>query len=384
MSNYIYGLNPTKYGGKQHDFLAQSNLVIDTAVDNFCLAVKEGKDLTKLFYNTMELFGDTRHEIAKLHHTDDAFRFGKRRDQCGEGELSKFYMCGMTPLYDPYHAYNPPVIEMMQKHLKKMKHTNKEFQQVELKVAGEKCLDRNFSMDFSILTYDELKKWNTVNYEKYEELCQLCGVAKTVKESASVEDLLNGLCENMKLMEILKKKSPANYKKLKLNGLMSNMYGIRPKNKKSDWALVTLRLEINGQMFALSQYLTWMYRDYIKDPVERMKDRSVVAIVHQDPFLIEPMLKDISKVFKAALEWNGQDVKELINTVALFEYEFVHCMPHYRGDGAIAEWFERAIFRYHHYEVNYDQNKMVTFEAYTSTLKDFVEKYGKLVNITKI
>src|SRR5215207_5870975 len=113
MSNYIYSLDSAKYGGEQKDFLKLSDTLLGTTVENFHSAVKEDKDLTKLFYNTLEFFGNTRHEIAKLHATDKAELFGMRRDQ------GKVFGCSMTPLYDPYHAYNPVVIETMQKHLKK-------------------------------------------------------------------------------------------------------------------------------------------------------------------------------------------------------------------------------------------------------------------------
>lgn len=387
MSNYVVNFESNKYGGQQEEFLKQSNEIINLAVKKIQAATLEKKDLVQLFHETLAFFGEARHRIAIAHKTPKAELFGIRRDE-------KFQSIAYTtPLCGAYYEYNPRVLNVMQTHLKKMNHSLREFHQTELEVKEDKYLGRNFSMEFSILT-ETVKHMNKYHsYENYIRLCALIGIKPEAPEGeADVKDengrllpvCMNKLLSNREAMIVLKKKFPEEYKRLKLYLVILQMRFLAPHKKKSDWALTTLRLEVDGKMYAISQYLTWMYRDFKDDPVERMLNHSISTILHQDPFLIDAMLADIAKIFKKAIEWNGKDLNELMQDVALLEYEFAHSMPHSRGSGAIAEWIETAIFRFHGYHVRYNQKKMVTFEAYVSSLKQFVENYKTMIFLEKV
>ena len=60
------------------------------------------------------------------------------------------------------------------------------------------------------------------------------------------------------------------------------------------------------------------------EPVERMKGRSQIAILHQDVFLIEATLKNISQIFEKAVLWNSktEDLSILKDEVGLISLYF--------------------------------------------------------------
>ena len=185
-------------------------------------------------------------------------------------------------------------------------------------------------------------------------------------------------------MQELKKTSFKDYKCLKISVLILRIRNDFPNELKSDWVFVTTRCEVDGKMYGLSQLCTWIYRDYKIDPIDNMTERSVISHIYQDPFLVEPMLDDIAKIFKWAIEWDGENIGDLKNRVALFRYEFAHTMPDERGSAAEAEWFERPIYLYHGYKVTYVPEKMVDLEGLTSSLKTFVDNYDSMIQLEKI
>jgi hypothetical protein len=152
-----------------------------------------------------------------------------------------------------------------------------------------------------------------------------------------------------------------------------------PSNLKSMYVLATNRLEVDGKLYAMSQYLTWMYCDYSEDPVDRMVKHSKVMVIHQDTFLIETTVKNIAKIFKESVLWNRDkdSLADLKNKVALLRYEFAHSMPFVRGSAAIAEWLEAAIYHHHGFtEFRHSKTSLTDLEALTSlTLEDFMKRY---------
>lgn len=382
MSSFVIERQPLKYGNQQEDWLKRSAAIVQKASERVKLAVSRGEDLTKLFHEIMKTFGDERQAIAQDHKTKEAHFFGKRRDSADASGLPM-----LTPLFDPYDKYNKPVITLMQMHLVPLKHPFKTFIEREKEVNFGSFLGKKFSMKFEILSPDsqEDKFFNLNSYEQYVEICQICGIKPKEKSNPVSKLVKEDFFDKRDIMGILKQKSPDLYKKLRLLTPLLHLRTLEQDRRKSDWVLVTLRLEVEpGKMYALSQYLTWLYRDFKLDPIGRMTYHSIAAIIHQDQFLIGKMLESIAVIFKQAIEWDRKNTSELMNTVASFEYQFAHCMPHIRGSGAIAEWLERTIFQFHGYNVTYDQSKMVTFEAYVSTPEGFAKNYPSMVKLSKL
>jgi hypothetical protein len=157
------------------------------------------------------------------------------------------------------------------------------------------------------------------------------------------------------------------------------------KNLKSHFALATVRLEINSKLFSLSRYLTWMYVDEATDPVERMLQNSVVRIIHQDNFLIDDTLQAIAELFEKAVRWDNktESLDELKRKVALFRFTYAHCMPCCRGDGAIGDWLELALYRFHGFvNTEYNHDKLACFETLSSlSLSRYLKRYNSIIDV---
>src|SRR5262249_40660146 len=146
------------------------------------------------------------------------------------------------------------------------------------KIAAEKYTGKNFSKSYSvgceIFTDSNRNQWYPFQtYDEYVTLCKLANVTPQANPSdGKVLNLLSDLMHDMKAMQQLKKSSIESYKRLTLLLPMGHMYNAEyARNlRKSDWVLLTHRLEIDGKMIALSRLFTWMYRDFREDPVDKM------------------------------------------------------------------------------------------------------------------
>ena len=378
MSTYIIERDPTRFGGQQQAFVEASNAIVKNATDLFRNASLSNQDLIQLFFSTLGFFGASRNSIAVSHETDSAEDFGVRRDR-----KEDFIPSAETCLGGPYSEYNERLLSVIQKQLKTMEYDKADFKQTKSQVSFDPCLGRRSMMDYTIIT-PELKNWEKVTFtdEDYERIREISEVPRALEDDRY--DRYVQLLGNKDAMQKLREKSPEDYRRLKLFACFLWLRKEYPMARKSDWIHVTVRSLVNGKMQDLSEYLTWVYRDFENDPVDQMTGRSIVAILHQDPFLIETMLDDMAKIFKNAIEWNGKNLKDLKDQVALFRYELSHAMPFNRGGSAVAEWFERALYATHGMKVTYNPKKMVDLEALTSTLKEFVDNYDTMITLTKI
>jgi len=367
--------DPTRFGGQQQAFVDASNAIVKNAAGQFRNASAQSQDLIQLFFRTLDSFAASRHNIAVSHKTPDVELFGIRRDR-----KEFFGPLFATVLGGPYSEYNDRLLPVIQKQLRRMEHDVFDFQQTKSQVYSERSLGRRTMMDYSILT-QEVNSWQNINYseEDYERLYKLCEATPDDEEHPYPH-----LTKNITAMQKLREKSPNDYRRLTLLTALQKLRRMYPDYLKSDWIHVAVRSPINGKMRDLSEYLTWANRDFVEDPVDHMTGRSIVAILHQDPFLLETMLDDLAKIFKNVIAWDGKNLKSLKDQVALFRYEFSHAAPFRRGSAAVAEWFERALYGAHGFKVAYNPDKMVDLEALTSSLKEFVDNYDSMITLTKI
>ncbi len=379
-SNYFFNRNPQRFGSQQEDYLNQVNEIVSATADRIHDTVNKKSDLTQLFHDLLDSLGTTRHNIAQQHGTRNAEIYGQRRDR---NTVEKSIMT--TMLYEAYGEYNQPLMARLQNYLRKMPHTDRAFQQTELKVPGKPCLGRKTSTDIAILSAEKMKEWSAeYSRENYERICDLCAITP-LDTSYTLEQLFKHL-STKDVMRVIKEKSIDDYKRLKTTSIFLD---IREQfaGKKSDWVLATERCEIRGKMYALTQYITWMYRTYTDDPVELMTTRpdpTVISLIHQDVFLIQETLNDIADLFKQAIEWDGKNTQELTDLVGLINYLFAHSMPFIRGSAAIAEWLEMAIYRYHGLDLQYNEATSINMEALVQPLNEFIEKYPSMIKIEPI
>jgi hypothetical protein len=305
------------------------------------------------------------------HGTLSPEEFGWRRDGTEEFRLNRSNLLDGT-----YSEYNKRLLPAIQKQLKKMKYNLTDFQQTKSQVQFDRCLGRRTIMDYSILT-QEYKNWDRDPFDM--GLYELCEVPLHKRDGK-----IASFMRNKEAMQKLRERSPNVYRRLRLESAKMPLENTSPEHAKSDWIHVALRSPINGKMLVLSEYLTWANRDFVTDPVDQMTGRSIISILHQDPFLIETMLDDMAKIFKKIIEWNGKNLKDLKDQVALFRYEHAHAMPFKRGSSAVAEWFEGALYGMHGMKVAYNPEKLVDLEALTLSLKEFVDNYDTMITLPKI
>lgn len=381
-SNYFFNRSPERFGSQQADYILRTKESVTEAVDKINTALNSNKDLTQIFYDTIDYFGNIRHNIAREHGTSSAELYGIRRDS---DSVSVSMM--ITSLGSVYSEYNVKLLAKVQNYLRSMKHNISAYQQTELKVPGRSSIGRHTSTDVSILTIEKKDDWSFISmtFSDYERICEICSIEPLDIKTHCLEECINHLFRT-DCMRLIKQHSINDYKRLKMFFVMKDLY-IQFPGKKSDWVLVTTRCEIQGKMYALTQYVTWMYRTLRDDPVEFMTTRSdptVVTLIHQDVFLIKETLKEIANLFKQAINWDKANIHDLQNIVALISYLFAHAMPFKRGSAAISEWLEMAIYQYHGYELEYREDVSINMEALILHLDEFIDKYSSMIKLEPI
>lgn len=381
---YIVNREPEKYGGKQEDYVERVREIVASTVQSFNEAKGQGWDFEQLFHDTLAALAAERVQLAEDHGTRKAELYGLRRDiEEEKSPIASHVPFSFTPLGHAYIEYNRQLLLKLQAVLKTMNHSQREFIQKQKKIEEGGALGRAFSSEYNIFSVENQAEWAAwPTYETYLKICEHCEVSP-VEESHFSLEVFNELISdrNKVMLRKLKGKDISLYKKVKLTLAIFEIRNSFNEWKKSDWLMVTQRLEVDGKMYTISEHLTWMYRDFVEDPVDHMTGKSVVSLVHQDIFLIEPMLQDMAKIFKEAMQWDGKELKSLKGRVALLEYEFAHAMPFYRGSAAISEWLESAIYAFHGYQLSYAPDKMVNLEALTSSIKGFSENYDKMIQL---
>lgn len=374
-SHYFFKRCPDRFGSQQRNYLKRVARIVERTAANIQDAVIKQHDLKHLFHDLLRDLGTERHRIAMSHDTESAEMYGQLRDT-----PDAFGVFMYTSLYDIYREHNQQLLHRIQNYLRQIPHTALSFEKNNMQVIEEPCLNTQTSAEISIFTC-QTKDYRGPEYYRsyYEQMCHMCSITP-LKRSDSIEDCLNHLMSK-EVMALIREKSIEDYERIKLDFVRRDMYTLFP-GKKSDWVLMTQHCEINGKMYALTQYLTWMSRNQKDDPVELMTSRikpTIISLIHQDVFLIKETLEEIARLFKTAIEWDRQDQQELIKTMALFNYLFAHAMPFERGSASICEWLEMSIYEYHRMKLQYHQGYSINMEAFIRPLSEFVEKYPTMI-----
>ncbi|MBA3236833.1 MAG: hypothetical protein H0T62_00595 [Parachlamydiaceae bacterium] len=389
-SQYIVSRNPFKYAGHQEDYENKVSSIISLGLKKVQNCPLDEDNLSKLFFELLEDFGKKRQQLALNHKTERAKEFGRRRDLPCE-DFSEFHC---TLLHKDYSEYNLKIlstfVELMkdlnlweksdQIKIKEIKDATSSF---EIKVIEKQHLEKfNWHLPYEFPSYvpvDLLDKKRTVGLNEKEAIIVLLAIKKI---KISNPDLYTKMKMHTSFMYIQK-----HYPSPRMIFLESGFQCREGKeeNLKSFNVVATSRIKVNGKAYAASQYVTWLYRDFITNPLERMKECSKVVIMHQDKFLIEETLKEISKIFAKIVLWDKKDSQELKNTMAIFRRYFAHAMPKERGSAAEAEWYERVLYLFHNYVVAYNNKTMIDLEALITPLdSQFVANYPTMIELTPL
>lgn len=346
LSSYLYDKAPSLYGGKQDEYLQFSEDAINQGVQKIQSAVGSKKDLTVLFHEVLKLFQTKRAEIAKKHTPDEASHFGTSRT---DNTLGGYFAA--TPLAFPYEKYNRIYLKQLGQILPGIK---------DKKASSEEtALGRRLKFEVEVLDIAELAK-------------------RTKPASFNTSE---NVANNLPLLQQLKKAAPATYQALSLSTFIGDFLH-RFGDLGEHLVLGTLRIEINQKLYAASRYLTF----FNTDPVQKTAKASESLIGHQDTFLIDETLKDISKIFAEAINHDSEkDLQGLKDRVALLRFIYSHCTPCVRGDGAIGDWLELAIYRYHGFaKSRFNQERLACFETLASiSLSRYLKEYDSIITVSK-
>lgn len=409
-STYIVEQNAGKYGGQQENYQLRSGIAIARAVELIKQTSKTESVLIKLFFTLLENFEAERAAIAKDHGTPHAERFGCRRDQ--DGKKDHYF----TYLDHEYTKYNPNALAMLADAMKSLE-LEKKIQRREKEVCEDEFLGFRSTFEIEIIEGGLIMpSGNACPSKPSERLVEL--MLKREEKGHLTKEEGGELREALRQYKL---EFPEQYKQSKLLTCIEDSKKEFPSpqvvyksdrsyeligkegNLKSLFVLGTLRLPVTvvrdgqevTQHYAVSQYLTWLYRDFRQEDIsqkasgilrnrmiERMKASSTVMIMHQDIFLINQTLQETAKIFARTICWDRKNVQDIKDLLVLFRYYFAHPMPDERGSAAICEWFETAICSSHDYEIEYSKGKSVDLEALTtSKMSEFAKKYDSLVTI---
>lgn len=383
LSGYLYRRAPEKYGGQQEDYLASSAQVIAQGLNLLKTRQREGGDPTTIFLELYPLYQMARHDIALRHDTNDKELFGSSRTIA---IASEWRAATYTPLTDPYEEYTAIFMSYLHPMLSTLARTSSGFLEKKGKVK-ERVLNRFFSFEFEFTEQKDGPDWAKPKSEEWFE-----------QQLETHEDFLV-IQRTPSLMGRLKREHSRVYKALKDYMLISTLNRIFPEayrdkygrvafiqsHHKTGYLFGTLRLEIEGKMYAIGQYLTWFDSSGGHDPVDHMRDYSKIIAVHQDPFLIDQTLQEIGRIFATAIQWDKetQGIRDLKDQVALLRFLFAHCMPSHRGDGAIGDWLELTIYHYHGFlNTSFNDDTLPCIEALATPLfSQYRARYDALIDI---
>ncbi|WP_068470870.1 hypothetical protein [Candidatus Protochlamydia phocaeensis] len=392
-SSYMTERAPDRFGGRQSDYVNRTQALIAWGGKQIQQTAKDS--LATLFFTLLENFQKERQAIAREHGTPYAEQFGRRRDKEG---IKDFYH---TYLDDIYQAYNPKILKLFSLTMQGMPIETKNHAKQQKKIENT-YLGYTSSFEVEIFEIQELDSLRWRIPISQEELPKDFPVnLLTKREQTSLSELeLQSLKNAIKL---LKQNDLNLYKRLKMANLLLDLQKEFPSplvkqglkgevqlignegNLKSFFALGTSRLLVNGKMYAMTQYLTWLYRDFQQPPIDRMLKYSTVMVIHQDNFLIDETLQEIALLFANAVLCETNKLEDLQAASGLFRHYFANCMPTERGSASIGEWLEGSIYHAHGYKIKYNKDRQIDLEALTTPLlSDFIKDYPSMLTVEPI
>ncbi|MEI8125977.1 MAG: hypothetical protein WCG42_09490 [Parachlamydiaceae bacterium] len=323
LSTYIHSKSPLKYGYQQQDYLERAESAIQQTVSRIRAGVEDRENLTDLFFVIRKELCTIRGQIAKDHGTANAELFGRFRASVDFGE----YTSPVTPLYGCYKEYNTIFMEQ----LSKIMTTRQKCSESKKIETEDVALERTTTCTVQVLDEKDVRSLKLAEFPSEEELHRVLDTPKRVDEIVQDYELMKELkAKNLSLYQ--RYSSFCYFEFLHKNFPVPTLSGCSTKN----YALCTLRLEINKKLFAMTRYLTRVYPEKETGTLKPIIGYSVALLIHQDPLLIQSTLQAISEMFEKCLLWNPgtETVQELKNRVTLFRFTYAHCMPRYMFTGS--------------------------------------------------
>ncbi|HSX37281.1 MAG TPA: hypothetical protein VLE95_00445 [Chlamydiales bacterium] len=340
-----------------------------------------------IYHKVVNTLQNARHEIALTHTPKEACYFGVRRDDPQVHQEP--YIPASTALFGPYEEYNTKYIEQLTNILANIPHNRTTFEKT-ARVVHETVMGKKCSFKVELLDGEELKKREYIQLPSTQEL----HAALKIQDKSPLE-----IAHDYNLMKRLKLEQKTLYDRLSMLNMFcrlltnfpepqdtnANQNAVIRYEPKDMYVLGTLRLETEpNKMVCMARHLTWMYRNSKQDPVDRMRKHSVNYVIHQDLFLIERTQKACSQIFARVLAWDKtKSLDSLKDNIALLRFVYGNSMPCFRGDGAVGDWLELALYRHHGFEeTKHNNNRLPCFELLaTTSLSEYLKNYRDTISV---
>lgn len=386
--SYITNRKPQLYGGKQEEYVKFANEAIESGLNLIIEERKNKTDPVLIYHKVTQALQKARHDIALKHQPELADDFGIRRDDSNRPDGFKD---SYTPLSGvQYQEYNAKFMDRLIKVLNKIPHDLKKFSKNSITV-NEKILNMKYSFEVELLNTQDPEQVKSITQPTHNELCE----ALNIKDKTFSE-----IMEDNALKKQLKTSNKALYDRNTISHMIYDLNQNFPSpdnpeinlerlircERKNIYVIGTLRLELEkGQMFCISKRITWLYQDWVQDPIERMRQHSNAYILHQDPFLLERTENACAQIFADAINWNRKtsSLDALKEKVALLRFVYGNSMPCFRGDGAVGDWLELDIYRYHGFKnTKHNAKVLPCFELLSTTrLSEYIEAYKTTITV---
>lgn len=404
--SFIVNQEPNRFGDKQEDYTQRARQIIQDTANKISMCKGKGGDLKALFFEIIADLSQKRNEIAKDHQTEDYQNFGKRRDAFYPGHVSDLWLA------KPYEKYNKQLLKRLSFYLKEMDPSHKGHFK-EKHTIKENYLGRTTELTIEVFDMAGLfaKGYGKGDYFPAEISIK---VLADIKDHEWSEEKILDYRNRFKKF---KTDSPQNYQNWRFTEIFIRMnqlfpspanQGISPSvvlqaypkekagiligNMKSRIVHVILRTNVNQKMYRMTDYLTWMYENFAwlneknlnHHPIQRMQERSTCGLLHQDEFLIEDTLKEVSSLFEKAVSWdrNTQSLQDLKDLMKPYWFVNVHNMRDVRGLAAENEWLEQAIFLALDVKMTRKSEELVDLIALANPLfSDFCTEYDRVTDL---
>ena len=378
------------YNGSQDIFEKYAHMAVNSGVHSLKKKVDLGTFSTKTFLDLQEKLSSIRHLCAMDQDTENAQAFGSPRYARSLPSCNRYFM-SLTPLGHQYKPYSKRVLSSLARSLQSTTRSPFSFPDttcVQTQKVNKNTIEKSSKLSTEVFV--DARKLFQVEHT-IEELEEALGKKIDCRDFAEAVNRIGG---DYALMLTLKKNNRALYDSIIYGGFFPNlMMGIFNSSLDADYlksglVLAKVHMQIEDKLYAMGGHLTWYYLDHKTDPLERMKERSISTVLHQDPFLIEDTLHDISKVFEKAILWDKKEesLEVLKNRVALIRYMYAYAMPNFRGDGAIGDWLEMIIYHFHGFtDTQYKEGILPPFEPLACLqFQEYLDRYDKTIDIAPL
>lgn len=321
----------------QEDYLRRSDALITRGAESIDSAAREVL-FQNPFWPLLDLYATERRKIAIDHKTEEAINFGLKRETEGLFHLRCSFLQG------EYAAYNQQLLNAL------------------IHDSDAKKLDEEGLREkkvFDLVTLEEL-----IEALPEDPLLSDPHKGKEIK----IVDLFKS-CERV---QSLSDKNRELYERVFLSiqthGLLQGRF--RDRHSINGLYVLDRTIELDGEKVVLSRAMTWFTKD---ESGQEKVDDSVSMVVYCDRLDLKSLLEKIAKVFEQAIV--SFEPSEIQEQLGLFRYLFAHACPFWRGSGAIAEWLEKAVYRYHILEPPYDPSFRADLEALSLPYNLFKERY---------